>query len=306
MRLARSVMQGGGSMGIRSEALISEAAAFEFWTVGITSQELRRRELLWNTLRSEPAAHDFFVVLSRLTATAEAQSVRHDLSRRVWEMIEAANGNSALRRGVLDVAASPRSCSDSVAYIFSAMEIQMELAAVSGDTALKTGQLLRVAKRQFRLHKISQIAATHYSLQLAEAGAADELEIHLAYRIGLARALDLSGQPSSMFFSRLAGVTQQDIEVARYEVENAEKTPQMNLFISTLQFWKEYMTKTNKVEYSALTKPHFDRLAELLLNSPQMSDERYLRRVGEIRQQMDEAVDAWSLEKTNALLATTP
>ena len=80
----------------------------------------------------------------------------------------------------------------------------------------------------------------------------------------------------------------------------------MNLFISTLQFWKEYMTKTNKVEYSALTKPHFDRLAELLLNSPQMSDERYLRRVGEIRQQMDEAVDAWSLEKTNALLATAP
>ena len=66
------------------------------------------------------------------------------------------------------------------------------------------------------------------------------------------------------------------------------------------------MTKTNKVEYSALTKPHFDRLAELLLNSPQMSDERYLRRVGEIRQQMDEAVDAWSLEKTNALLATAP
>ena len=54
-------------------------------------------------------------------------------------MIEAANENSALRRGVLDVAASPRSCSDSVAFIFSAMETQMQLAAVSGDAALKAG-----------------------------------------------------------------------------------------------------------------------------------------------------------------------
>lgn len=306
LRLARNVMQGGGSMGIRSDELISEAAAFEFWTVGITSQELRRRELMWNRLRSEPAADDFFVVLSRLTATADAQSVRHDLSRRVWEMIEAANENSALRRGVLDVAASPRSCSDSVAFIFSAMETQMQLAAVSGDAALKAGQLLSVAKRQFRLDKISQIAATHYTRQLAENGAADELEIHLAYRVGLAQALDLSGQPGSMTFSRLAGVTQQDLEVAQFEVENAEKTPQMNIFISTLQFWKEYLIKTNKVQYTELTKPHFDRLGELLLNSPQMSDERYLRRVGEIRQQMDDAVDAWSLEKTNAMLAGEP
>ena len=109
-----------------------------------------------------------------------------------------------------------------------------------------------------------------------------------------------------MTFSRLAGVTQQDLEVAQFEVENAEKTPQMNIFISTLQFWKEYLIKTNKVQYTELTKPHFDRLGELLLNSPQMSDERYLRRVGEIRQQMDDAVDAWSLEKTNAMLAGEP
>ena len=33
-----------------------------------------------------------------------------------------------------------------------------------------------------------------------------------------------------------------------------------------------------------------------------MTDERYLRRVAEIRHQMDGAVDAWCLEKTNALL----
>ena len=302
LRLARNVMQGGSSMGIRSEELMSEAAAFEFWTVGITTLERRRRESLWNTLRAEPGADDFFVVLSRLTSTADAQTVRHDLSRRVWEMIEAANENTTLRRGVLDVAASPRTCSDSVAYTFSAMEVQMELAIVSGDASLKVEQLLSVAKRQFRLHKLSQIAEAHFARQLAAGEAADELEVHLAYRIGLAQELDLSGQPGSMIYTSLSGVTQQDIEVAKFEVESAEQTLEMNRFISTLQFWKENLIKTNKLQYTSLTKPYFDRLGELLLNSPQMSDERYLRNVGQIRQQMDATVDAWSLEKTNVLL----
>ena len=97
-------------------------------------------------------------------------------------------------------------------------------------------------------------------------------------------------------------MTQADLEVAKFEVENAERTPELNTFISTQQFWKDYLIKTSKAQYSALTKPHFDSLGELLLNSPQMTDERYLRRVAEIRHQMDGVVDAWCLEKTNALL----
>lgn len=36
-------------MGINSDELLSEAAAFEFWTTGITSLEQARREQLWNT-----------------------------------------------------------------------------------------------------------------------------------------------------------------------------------------------------------------------------------------------------------------
>ncbi|MDA6854902.1 hypothetical protein OSL50_27525, partial [Escherichia coli] len=60
LRLARYAMQGGSSMGINSEQLMSEAAAFEFWTAGITAQELRRRELLWNSLRADAASDDFF------------------------------------------------------------------------------------------------------------------------------------------------------------------------------------------------------------------------------------------------------
>lgn len=62
-------------------------------------------------------------------------------------------------------------------------------------------------------------------LRLEGAGPApDELEMHLAYRVGLARA-HLPGQPESMAFKSLAGVTQADLDIARLEVEKAEKRP---------------------------------------------------------------------------------
>ena len=135
------------------------------------------------------------------------------------------------------------------------------------------------------------------------ASLADELEIHLAYRIGLARALELPGQPESMVFKSLAGVTREDLDIARLEVERAEKTAALNIFISTRQFWREYLIRTNRPQYSALTEPYFEALSELLKRSPEMNSERYLREVGEVRQRMDAAVDVWSLQMTESLLA---
>lgn len=304
LRLARYAMQGGSSMGINSEQLMSEAAAFDFWTAGITAQELRRRELLWNSLRADAASEDFFTVLSRLTSTADAQNVRRDLSRRVWEMIEAANESSALRRDVLDVAASPRSCTDSVAFTFSEMEVHMALAGLSQAGPPQKLQLLNLGKGLFRLDKLAKIAHDHFLLRLQGIGPApDELEIHLAYRVGLARALELPGQPESMLFTTLAGVTQADLDIARLEVERAEKTTSLNLFISTREFWREYLIRTYAMQYGTLTEPYFEALSELLMRSPQMNSERYLREVGEVRHRMDAAVNAWSLQKTEALLA---
>lgn len=127
--------------------------------------------------------------------------------------------------------------------------------------------------------------------------------MHLAYRVGLARALELPGQPESMAFKSLAGVTQADLDIARLEVEKAEKTASLNIFISTRQFWREYLIRTHRTQYGALTEPYFEALSNLLKRSPEMNSERYLREVSEVRHQMDAAVDVWSLQKTEALLA---
>lgn len=305
LRLARFVAQGGSSLGINSEALISEAAAFDFWTAGITSHELARREELWFALKADPASEDFFTVISRLTTTAEAQSVRQDLSRRVWEMIEAATQNQTLRFDLLDMAASPRSCTDSVTMVFSGLEIIMILARLNADSAASESDLLRLAVGLFRLDKVGKIAEDECAARLALSGkAADEVEVHLAYRIGLAQALDLPGQPRHMTFKLIADVSQADLDKARIQVELAEKTSEVSQFVSRTEFWREHLNRTFSSEFAQLTLPYFEQLNDLLRRSPEMTSERYLRRVNDIRTAMDVVVDAWSLTKTAAVLPT--
>ena len=77
----------------------------------------------------------------------------------------------------------------------------------------------------------------------------------------------------------------------------------MAVFITTLEFWKTYMATTHKAEYAVLTEPYFEALHGLLRRSPEMNSARYLRNVAQVRNEMDAAVDAWNLEKTQALIA---
>ncbi|MFP3514970.1 NEL-type E3 ubiquitin ligase domain-containing protein [Pseudomonas sp. SIMBA_077] len=303
LRLARFIAQGGSSMGINSEGLISEAAALEFWTTGITHHERTRREGMWLDLKSDPSSEDFFFLLSRLTVTADAQSVRQDLSRRVWEMIEAASQNQTLRRDLLDIAAAPRSCTDSVALTFSSLEVATYLARLTANGAAQEAELVNFAKGLFRLDQVEKIAAQACADRLANSGrAADEVEVHLAYRIGLAQALDLPGQPQHMTFKVIADVSQADLDKARVQVELAEKTSKVSQFISRTEFWREHLNRTFSSEFAQLTFPYFEQLGELLRRSPEMTSERYLSRVNDIRTAMDVATDAWCLTKTVAVL----
>ena len=306
LRLARSIQQGGSSMGIRSEELMDQAAAFEFWTSGITELELRQREKLWNQLREDPAADDFFDVLSGLTSTADAQTVRQDLSRRVWEVIEIAAQNSTLRRDLFEIAASPRSCSDSVAVMFSALEVKAQLAHINDQGLQQKNELIALCRGLFRLEHVHKISTEHYKVSLEKGGVAlDELEVHLAYRIGLAKALDLPGQPWSMQFRALAGVSQVDLDLAKRRIEIAENTAQLQAYVSTRDFWRDYLITHHKVEFSALTEPYYEELSDLLVRSPDMSSERYLGAVSEVRRRMEVAIDTWCLKKTNTYIPRT-
>lgn len=310
-QLARFVLRGGSSLGINSEELVSEAAAFDFWTTGITNTELNRREVLWGNLRAEELSGDFFSVISRLTATSEAQRTHQDLSRRVWEMIEAVNQRQSLRLDLFDIAAAPRTCIDSVLLIFSEMEVQVQLDSLALNAATQEPKLLQLARRLFRLNKVNDLAGDAYALKVAEREVSggplpDDVEVMLAYRVGLAQSLELPGQPKSMMFAGLAGVTQADLDSAKLRVEQAELTVELSEFVSKTTFWRNFLIQKYQSEFTRKTSAFFTELSELLRQSPDMTSQRYLRRVTEIRNQMDDRIEQWCLEKTVAALHLTP
>lgn len=302
LRLARHVMHGGSGLGVSTEAMMNEATALEFWTTGITNHERTRRELLWSNLRADPASEDFFSILGRLSTTADSQIIRQDLTRRVWEMIEATNGSTTLRRNLLDVATAPRSCTDSVALSFSSLEIQMLLHKLGAKAEPQVAEMLDLARGLFRLDQLEKIATQTCAEHVLAGIVSDELEVHLAYRIGLAKALELPGQPTSMMFKKISEVTEEDLERAHTQVLLAEKTSALVDFVSTRDFWQDYLKRTRHEEYQALMEPYFLRLSELLRKSPDMNSERYMGEIKVIREKMDAAVDAWYREKTRVFL----
>lgn len=302
LRLARHAMQGGSTLGISSDAMMDEAAVFDFWTVGITHNELIRRESLWGNLKSDPGSEDFFSLIGRLSTTADSQIIRQDLARRVWEMIEAANNSSILRRNLLDVAGAPRSCADSVALCFGSLEIQMLLHNMRVSAPAQEAEMLILARGLFRLEQLANIATETAAKQVRAGIASDELEVHLAYRVGLAKALELPGQPTSMMFKKIAGVTQDDLDLAQTQVLLAEKTSLLVDFVSTRDFWQDYLKHKYHEEYQTLTEPYFLQLNGILRRSPGMTSARYMGEVEAIRNDMDVAVHAWYRQKSIAVL----
>lgn len=87
----------------------------------------------------------------------------------------------------------------------------MQLSRIALNPSTEESALLAFAKQLFRIDQLSRIATEDFNARLLIPGPVpDELEIHLAYRIGLANELELLNQPQSMLFSVVAGVTQAD------------------------------------------------------------------------------------------------
>jgi len=103
---------------------------------------------------------------------------------------------------------------------------------------------------------------------LAEADAAqrardsvDEIEVSLAYRIGLARVLSLPGQPKTMQFEALGGVNQQQLDNAAASVRWAESTDALVNYISDRDFWVKYLRARHDDEFVQIRQP-FDEQME--------------------------------------------
>ncbi|MFK3775366.1 NEL-type E3 ubiquitin ligase domain-containing protein [Pseudomonas sp. NPDC089406] len=235
------------------------------WLATLDAQVQPRHGEQWDALRAEPGSDGLFQLLQELTESSDYRQAQQDLGRRVWAVVDAAMQDSALREELFNLAGSERTCVDSVISCFSFLEVRTFVSQALREGLPEQAESIRlgVARRLYRLDQVERIARDTISQRLASGVPVDEVEVSLAYRIGLARELELPGQPRTMQFRSIADVTEAQLRAAAREVRALEGGAGLAEFISARDFWVAYLKEAYAERFAEVEQPFWDRLEAL-------------------------------------------
>lgn len=270
------------------------------WLGTLADAEQAANATQWDALQGEPGNTQFFQLLAELTESSDFRLARADLSRRVWSMIDAANNSAVIREELFERAADPRTCVDSVAHCFSQLEVRMRvLQATYGGAPLATrDERLQLAQRLFRLDQVEAFARNEFLVRQASESGLDEVEVNLAYRTGLAGSLNLIGQPRTLQFSAIAGVTQNDLNRAYQAVHTAEATDERARYISQRDYWIAYLRERYPEQFKQISDNFDQQLDALDEDKEALGSGAYAQRCEQLRRDTEQAFDALALQLT--------
>jgi hypothetical protein len=177
----------------------------------------------------------------RMQDTREFTQFRADLTRRVWRLLEAAEGDTELRQTLFSLSATHDTCIDGRTLAFSNLEVKafeyQALREIPPGLAQRGRALLNLSRQLFRLGQVERLADASLTR------GADAAEVRLSYRIGLTNGwrdgLPLPGQPRYMAFARpVEGEVRAN---ALREVEQAETTEQFYEELISREYWVRYL-----------------------------------------------------------------
>lgn len=221
------------------------------------------REETWHDLMAEPDSAGFFSVIAKQRESADYQTHhgRQQLTRRVWEMVEAAALDSELREKLFRQIVSPEDCGDLGAQLFNSLGMKVLVSkAYTAPTSAQVldNTLVRLARSAARLDLVSDEARVEYSSQVQQnlidprKPAPDEVEIHLAFETGLAQRLELPWQSEGMRYQPRSGVTNAEIELAHRMIMTREQGDGLinkMINLSSDNFWERHLRKTHPTQY---------------------------------------------------------
>ncbi|NBA95445.1 NEL-type E3 ubiquitin ligase domain-containing protein [Pseudomonas sp. R5(2019)] len=236
----------------------------------------------WASLYAEPGSRDLLRLLLSLERTSDFRLGRLDLTRRVWAVVQAALDSTLLRRELFSLASSPTSCMDSVISMFSRLEVKVLLheVQVQARTGDDPAGLIGLGRGLFRLEQLERYARHDIDTRSAGGGEypLDQIEVNLAYRVRLADRLALPGQPRSMEFGAIAGVTAANLEAAVAFVLAAERTPQWLDFLCARDFWIEFLKRRYPARFASLGETDYEALEALELQRGALGDAEFVAR----------------------------
>lgn len=274
-----AVLRQRGAFGVEPVNASTAQSQVDQWLQGLPGHQQTRNKAIWQSLSGEPRSGEFFDLLSRLATSYEGEENYSDLQGRVWQMLQAASESTDLRRELFELAGAP-ACEDRASLSFSYLEIKL---MIHNAKSLTTGAdeasiLIRLAKGLFRLDEVERIALRDIqgrrdaimndpALSIAQKTERlrhiEEVEVRLAYRLGLKDRLELPGQPAGGRFTHMGGVTRQMLDTAASHVQALDDSPAQLQSIVGRDFWIEYVTQRHSASFQALNEPFAVQQLEL-------------------------------------------
>lgn len=266
-----------GALRLATDIRVGVPANVRPWLHNLPAEQLEDKRALWQSLETEPQSGEFFQLLNGLLRPN--QDIDAHLQARVWQMLDAARNDTELRRELFEQAGEP-ACGDRASLSFSYLDIKLMIheakkLSVDGDEA---ATLIRLAKGLFRLDEVERIAlrdvqgrrdAINARQGLSAAQKVEllrqieEVEVRLAYRVGLRSRLELPGQPSSGLYLHMANVSSAMLEAAASEVMALDGSPQQMQSLVGRDFWIDYLRREHAAAFQALTDTLSTDLLEL-------------------------------------------
>ncbi|KIP94904.1 NEL-type E3 ubiquitin ligase domain-containing protein [Pseudomonas fluorescens] len=269
---------------------LNEQTARSLWLTRTSAADSAEQARIWAAFRDDTRAEGLFHLLAQLGDTADATKGSADMQRRVWRVLKAAEADGALCDQLLDLAANPINCIDSAALNFSHLEVAVEVDQVTKGAGgrVTAKPLLNLGRGLFRLDRLNAIAREH----AVKAVKSDPLEVNLAYRVGLAKALELPGQPQSMLFNAQSGVTATDLETAKNRITTAELSPQWLKFIQAQTFWRDYLKRTFTRKFSLIDESFAPRMSALDEQADTLLSADYVSQADALKLEKEQAQEA--------------
>lgn len=234
----------------------------DVWLENTSALGRAPRRTLWGLYEAEEGADSFFEILTRLRSSADFNHDADSVTHRVWQLMEAGADDPALRRRLVAMAANPETCVDGATVIFSNMEQQVLVskAIATAASGHEGASLLMLLRGLWRLEEVDDIALRDVA---ARVGFTEDVEVLLAYRVGLATRLELPVGSHSMHFSTSAGVSQAALDRAAAWVLARETPDALVAFALQRDFWCSYLEGRYPAQFVACRKATELRMSAL-------------------------------------------
>ena len=212
-------------------------------------------------------ATDLVRYLGRLTSTADYQNqaIRPVLAQRVMAITALLTGSDRIRNEAMDhIHHALTSCDDRIILALDDLDtMQLLDSAERKAFAGNADELRELGLQMMRLDEVKRIARDH----MKTLKWVDEIEVELAFQIGVRQQLALPGSTQHMIFRRCANVSDQDIANAVNQVNTHCSDDNLQAYLAQWDPWQKYLRRQEVPTFDQLPQKTVDRIEDCAISA---------------------------------------